>query len=456
MNDHELISRSDFFDRQFYRQHYADYLSQNDDEINHFLTVGASLGFKSADNFDPCVYKLLNPGVISSAENPLVYFLKHEKNIETSYPISYSSCFPDVTYSLIGRSAVNKIPLAEHDKVTVNEARTFQEKSIIKIAYNKKQYQLYSPPSKYLINAIRENKPIKIVRWTHGAFDLLLNFRQVCSSIQRLSNGILNKEEVINLSSRLCLEQTRDMDSKWHCFTENYLLEVHQDLSRVNTAPQVLNSVAFKGYPTKDNRPFIRPGATIENCENTRGTLDIFSKYFSPEELILDATYFKRGVFSGGFREFPKNLKDHYVLLMGPTWFSNLGHRWELNHFIHLPIHWEGAFLLRHELLQKCREVLSNLPCTGTKIPVFIFQCGSISGWLILRLAKEFPNCMYLDVGQAINAWMLDEPYNSELYSWSKVYRKPMVLNLGLEKVYKKTCGKYYDFWLASKTNFDD
>jgi glycosyltransferase involved in cell wall biosynthesis len=76
--DHELIERSGLFDAAIYRLSVPG-LSQDADEISHYLEVGEKKNFPPSFDFDPGFYRERNADVGSSGTSLLLHYITHGK-----------------------------------------------------------------------------------------------------------------------------------------------------------------------------------------------------------------------------------------------------------------------------------------------------------------------------------------------------------------------------------------
>ena len=80
-------------------------------------------------------------------------------------------------------------------------------------------------------------------------------------------------------------------------------------------------------------------------------------------------------------------------------------------------------------------------------------QCGgSLAYWLITRLSTAHPRTFYIDLGQALNGWFLDNPELTKA-AWVRIYGDCVIASCGLESYYRSLIGARYDVWLHELTN---
>ncbi|MBG0790491.1 MAG: hypothetical protein H0S80_08365 [Desulfovibrionaceae bacterium] len=457
--DREAVAGSGLFDAEFYRDAYADYLRGGEDPLDHFLRVGGREGCLASPRFDPCLYKLNVPSA-READNPLAYAAR--AGSESLSAGNHSPCLEGICFSLIRPRDPSDTNLLKYNRVTPEQAEVFAGPSSVSFEAGGRRYTLESPPSGFLLDIIRGNRPFGFLRRPEGSWDFLATIAGMAEDIRTRGGDALSKTERLRCAIRIARQATLcggrwgELFRHWNqVFVENFWMESMADMRAGNSGTNLASAVAFKGYPTLEERLFAFPGADPAKDPNIPVVLDTFADFFpDSSKPLFDATFMKRGVVSGGFAQLPEVCREHPVLLLGPPWCAVIGQRWALPRFRHLSIPWSGAAALRNTLLERCRSALRELP-EGGPLPVFLFQCGgTIAAWLMTRLEREFPDCIYLDMGQALDAWCLDESFSS-MYPWTRIFRKSMVVNLGLESLYREACGPHYEHWLEWTTEYE-
>lgn len=72
----KLLLDSALFDEKWYLNRYPDAATSNISSVEHYLTVGAALGYDPSANFDSSYYLEKNKDVAISGMNPLVHYLR--------------------------------------------------------------------------------------------------------------------------------------------------------------------------------------------------------------------------------------------------------------------------------------------------------------------------------------------------------------------------------------------
>ena len=76
MNQINKIAESGYFDEQWYRQQYPD-ATKAESAIEHYLNVGAKIGYNPSPRFDTNWYLNMYPDVATGDVNPLLHFIIH-------------------------------------------------------------------------------------------------------------------------------------------------------------------------------------------------------------------------------------------------------------------------------------------------------------------------------------------------------------------------------------------
>lgn len=77
IDDYLLLSKSHFFNREWYKERYPDIRITNTDEVLHYLVHGYKEGRDPSRNFSTIKYSSLHKDVADDDVNPLVHYLKH-------------------------------------------------------------------------------------------------------------------------------------------------------------------------------------------------------------------------------------------------------------------------------------------------------------------------------------------------------------------------------------------
>jgi hypothetical protein len=226
---------------------------------------------------------------------------------------------------------------------------------------------------------------------------------------------------------------------------ENFKHEVLDKIDSNKKKKSFFSAVAFKGYPTWDNRLFL---GNKSNPESSR-QIKHFAELFNPDDEVYDATLWKRWVISGALKDFPGLCRSRHVFLVGPQQFSDLGRRWELSRFTHIKIPDANTHSQRHVVLKRVidsiegvtRDTINN---HSNPAPIVLFQCGGSMGyWSISRLFERYPNIFFIDLGQAFDGWYMDKekPRNTV---FCQLYSLKIIENMNSDGYYTDLLGDHY------------
>lgn len=164
-----------------------------------------------------------------------------------------------------------------------------------------------------------------------------------------------------------------------------------------------------------------------------------FAAHFGPDVPLLEAMVWKRWAYSGEIVRLRTEARERPVVLVGANRMRELGQRLRLPWFSHLEIPL-SSYHLRYEIFERCqaavREAKALAARHGTKPPLIMLQGGSFAYWLIARLHKWDPDVFYIDFGQALHVWFLD---NRELWvPWLLFHPRLVMENCGLDEFYRE------------------
>jgi hypothetical protein len=253
--------------------------------------------------------------------------------------------------------------------------------------------------------------------------------------MRRIRPAGLSPDALDRLALRHCDEILRGEQ----IYEENFLFELLRDLKRGRGDPRLLKSVAFKGYPTADNRLF-EWSADAALHETDTEKLAIFSRYYAPEETLYDATMWKRWVISGALDELPALARERPVVFLGADRVGDLDRRWRLPWYFPVETPATFGYAKRFKLLDACRGKLAEAKAVarqlGTKRPLVLLQGSSFAYWFIVRLFETDPDVFYLDLGQALHAWFFDCA-DIERMNWGRIFGPATVANPGMREYYR-------------------
>lgn len=429
--DIDRIARSGLFDAAYYESCYREEIAPGDTPLDHFIARGDAEGFKPVPTFDPIVYRLLNPGV--AAGRSLIHYLEHHASQPAD--LTVERALPSVRETKpFNPNAGLKFDLdAERDE-NASHARKFSDAVVTDVPTASGTFKLAAPAPDTLLRRLTLDRPFAFARLPHGIWDSLFMRKHYR---ERIAGAIARRDiaaaQIDTLASRFCDE----IYPRRGVFAEHFLDEFLMDIAALPDDDRFLNAVAFKGYPTADERLFARS----KTLAPMAARLDFFGKHLDPARPLYDAMVWKRWLISGALSVLPELVRDRPVILLGADRLHSLGVRWKLPHFLHVKIPPALSQTLRFGILDRCRaavdEAVEIARARNTKRPVFILQGGSFAYWLIYRLFKINPDIFYIDLGQALHAWFWDIP-DVELAPWGERYGRTIVENCNLGPYYEE------------------
>ncbi len=247
--------------------------------------------------------------------------------------------------------------------------------------------------------ALDVGTPIAHLRLPHGFWDALCRVEVLCRIIADHVGGDVHDEAVFRLAIRL----VGHIVPNAVVYLENFVPEV---LAVARSLPHdVPIALAFKAFP--DGGPGLF-GSARGLPPRAPFVFDAVGRFAGERDLFDDAMLMKRLVMAGDFSAMMSRLKDRPVLVIANACLADFGERFGLRHARFLEIPPARSHEIRHELLQRCREVLRDLDGGGEPPVVLTRSGGSFAFWLLAQLRVEFPEATFLDLGQSVNLWFLD------------------------------------------------
>ncbi|WP_139317609.1 hypothetical protein [Rhizobium oryziradicis] len=440
----QMIEQYNFFDRETYLANYLEDISEGHDPLDYYISVGQHNSHKPNNIFDPLIYLLNYPD--AHYLGPVLHYLERLRNGEASIgDLCYASVFSDIRQQISWPGFnVQSQELKDRDRNQgIEQSEAFAQEQVLEFTIDDKKYSLVAPSADDLFNRIRDDQAFALSRLPHGFWDGLLYLSHardtVTAKIAVLAPKLqLSDDDLDRLAERACDTILPEMG----IYQENFLRELFNETTSSEVSKDHLRSVSFKWQPTVENRVFGRTD-TMGGMELDQ--LKFFSKYFKPEHSVFEAMIWKRWVFSGDVMRLPVEARDRPVVLVGPERMAELGMRWKLPWFSHVTIPLINherryrSYELRYSILEQCKDAVQVAKAlaieNGTKKPLIVFQGGSFAYWLIARLHKWDPSVFYLDFGQSLHIWFLDNP--EVLAPWLTFHPRLIMENCKLDEFYE-------------------
>jgi hypothetical protein len=219
-------------------------------------------------------------------------------------------------------------------------------------------------------------------------------------------------------------------------FSENFLPELLEGVGRETGQEDYLRSASFRWSPTADNRMF---GRTEAIGPRELREMRMFAEYFGRDRVAYESMVWKRWVYSGDLKELPALARQRPIVLIGAERVSSLGQRWNVPLFVHCEIPL-SSYTDRRAILERSKQAVleTKAMASGSAAgrPLVLVQGGSFAYWLIARLHAWDPHVFYIDLGQALHIWFLDD--RSMLMPWLLVTPKLLVDRCELAAFYRE------------------
>jgi len=392
-------------DPGFYCRHYADLLGPLDPE-DHYIRFGRSLGLMPNETYDPLlaamIYPLLDEAerVAALSEAGLPHHLK-----AIAQAIFRHIESPDAFFWRFGDTQVHRDPTARR-AATIDRWDEIDRPGATEFKHDGKTFTIVRRSPEEVAGLIRSGEPCVHARLPHGFVDTMARLGQM--------TRILIEKCGYNLASsaalRIAIRVFRQIDPKQPTFAENFIHELLDMLEPGRLRGSV--SLAFKAHPDVPDLLF---GTAEPTSARYDASMKFISENFPSGYTFEDGIGWKRFVSTGRIGVVIEALRERTVLLIANAGFKDLGRRWGLPAFHHLEIPPEHSHAVRHEILARARSRLTEISRLGSGLPpVVLTQIGgSFSLWLLPRLAESHPESAYIDVGQALNPWFLDDAKTS-------------------------------------------
>lgn len=408
-------------DAAFYRASYGEDPEALADPARDYRERGRGLGRKPNPSYDPLVEKWYRFRQLAGDCNvPADDYSARAASPAVARPLPPAAP-ADVAESLLRRDIVS-------DRIL---GRGFGAEEAIAFEIDGRDYSIVTPSAAAIFGRLESDRPFALPRLPHGFWDGLLMLSAVRADIAVRTKGMpFSAAEIDLLAIRLCDELMPDMG----IYRENFLAELRDGVAVAADNENLLRSISFKGKPTSDGRVFGRVEAF---GEDEMAQLRMFAEFFPPGVPLYESMVWKRFAYSGDLARLPAEAVAHPVVLVGAEHVASLGERWRLEHFLRVPIPL-NSYDQRQEILDRCKAGVDWARVAaarhGLKRPIVLLQGGSFAYWLIDRLFAWDSANFYIDLGQALNIWFLD---NRRLHKkWITFHARLVMENCGLDEFY--------------------
>ncbi|MEO1612894.1 MAG: hypothetical protein AAFU55_11180, partial [Pseudomonadota bacterium] len=237
----------------------------------------------------------------------------------------------------------------------------------------------------------------------HGFWDMMGRLAEITPIVSALW-GPLDETALRRLGLRIL----RRIFPANPLLAENFVEELLGVIADAGDASPVC--IALKAHPETPDLPF---GTADPSPRRAAAAMAAVETAFPVPRVFEDGIAWKRFVAAGSLGEILPAIRARRVVLIANAGFADLGARWRLPDFHHLEIPPRDSHLDRYAIFERLAASLEALLPSDPSAPgplVLTQAGGSFSFWLMHRLRRRAPNAGYLDVGQALNPWFLDDP----------------------------------------------
>lgn len=109
---------------------------------------------------------------------------------------------------------------------------------------------------------------------------------------------------------------------------------------------------------------------------------------------------------------FIEKIKDHRIVVVGPSIFKDFDERAGFSNYRHIPIDYRRAS-------EKAFEIHDEILKTSEPNTVYFFVAGALGTWLVTKLHKHLKDVFMFDVGRGLHYY-----YPKTSYAWLRYIKK--------------------------------
>lgn len=367
----------------------------------HFARHGHALGLMPKAEFDPCVY-LTDPhaGELSFHRGGFA----HDPDVPATLAAVDDHVATIDDHRMYGATnARERNDFAEQERAkNIAAAPGYADGYRRAVEQSSIGLTCFAPSFEAFHQRIVDQVPTTYVKVPHGFWDSLLfveREQQRLRADPRFER--LNDEQCFSLACRMI--STVQPGKGVHA--EGFYADLLAELAPALEDPDLTIAFSFKGYPTWDDRLFIMPG----NADAEHARVQMLERHVPAGYDFADGTMFKRWTLSGDLPTLMETLASRPVVVIGSALIEPIIARFDFGRAIFheipaLNTHWQ-----RYALVDAVDAIMRRF--ATDEAPVVLTQAGgSLSFWLLLRLRRRFPHASFLDLGQALNPYLVDEP----------------------------------------------
>ncbi|MCW2308637.1 hypothetical protein [Rhodobium gokarnense] len=421
-------------DDAFYAKTYAAELAGRQPG-DHFQAIGLANGLLPNAELDPTLEQFKD--VAGNADRPL----QQRYNALCREMIRH---FPNPAYDgyfwtfLETHKPPEPGAKAQFDQALIGDPESAGRMGYL---YGGARHDIRQPSCQAFLDRVENGEdPVVQARLPHGFWDGIARvFILEHILAEQFPGRGLGDEARLRLAIRLA-RHLRPNDPQSILFTENFLHEVRT--LAAGSAPERPPALAFKSFPDGGTGLFGRSEVHPPRAPFVFKAVE----WLKPGQREFgDAMLMKRVVMSGMFQPFMDRIRHRPVVLVANQFLSDFGERFDLPAFVFVEVPPREAHLVRDDIWERCRQALSPIVSAASPDapPIVLTRCGgSFAFHLINRLAREFPQTSFVDLGQSADLWFLDRDgfVRKGGLPWSPNFRKQIEIN-NLAEFYRSKCG---------------
>lgn len=425
----QLSGVSPFFrppvDADHYKLSYGLSMQNGQSVVEHFRDEGQHAGYLPSPDFDPVGYAFTHPGVAPCeawahsrlpGADPQLPYTEMATRIDEKLWYRYEN-FTVTPEEMRAQTEANRAA-----------ARSYGDGYETTLTAGPRTYRIVAPSADDFLARLDKTEPVSFVKLPHGFWDTLQYIRLYQKQLRNRDGArLLTEEQLWRLAIRVTGAHAGKGDN---FFTENFANELFDIFDAKDFPDSLKLGLSFKGIPTADNRIWNNQNFPPEAQERR---LAFLAEHFPQDAVFWDGTLFKRWCISGDLTRISEALKDRPIVLIASEIFTGLGDELGWRNWRHKKIPPADSHHIRYRLLEQAIAEIEGIG--GDKVrPVVILQTGgTLALWYYAKLHKRFPSMSYLDFGQGLNIWRLNDVV---FWPWLTTYGRQMIDNNDLDTFY--------------------
>jgi len=412
-------------DADHYAASYGLSIQDGRSAAEHYFDKGQKRGYLPSLEFAPVGYAFAHPGVAPNEA------WAHSLLPWSDPQIPYTEMTEKIDEKLLSRyENHSETPEERRAEAETNRraAKSFGDGYATTLKAGSRTYEIVAPSADDFLNLLDKPQPVSFVKLPHGFWDILQFIRLYQKQLRNAhGSDLLSEEQLWRLAIRVTGAHTNRREN---FYTENFANELFDIFEAMDFPDSLHLGLSFKGIPTADNRIWNVPDFPVEAQERR---LNFLAEHFPQDATFWDGTLFKRWCISGDLTRVSEALKHRPILLIASDIFRGLGDELGWRNWRHMVIPQADSHSMRYRLLEQAVAEIEGIG--GDKVkPVVISQTGgTLALWYYAKLHKRFPSMSFLDIGQGLNIWRLNDVV---FWPWLTTFGRQMIENNDLGNFY--------------------